>query len=132
VIFLYKETRKQDNPHEFLKDFKGFVHTDGYQAYHNLPSDITVVGCWVHARRYWENLLKTIPENNRKGTDAERGVASITKLFMLEREFQKLQPEERYQERLKKVSRFLMLSLSGLKPSTLCQNQNLEKLPLTQ
>ena len=102
VIFLYKETRKQDNPHEFLKDFKGFVHTDGYQAYHNLPSDIMVVGCWEHARRYWENLLKTIPENNRKGTDAERGVASITKLFMLEREFQKLRPEERYQERLKK------------------------------
>ena len=48
VIFEYQETRKQDHPLAFLKDFKGYLHTDGYQVYHNLPPAIIVVGCWAH------------------------------------------------------------------------------------
>ena len=74
VIYDYQETRSQEHPKRFLKDFKGYLHTDGYQGYHNLPSDIIVVGCWFHARQYWENLLKIIPKDKRKGSDAERGV----------------------------------------------------------
>jgi len=74
------------------------------QAYHNLPSDITIVGCWAHARRKWENLLKTIPEAKRKGSDAERGLHCINTLFDYERIYQKhkpeLTPDERYQKRL--------------------------------
>jgi transposase len=30
VIFGYKQTRKQEHPIEFIKDFKGFLHTCGY------------------------------------------------------------------------------------------------------
>jgi len=102
VIYEYKETRKQEHPREFLREFKGFLHTDGYQAYHNLPPDIVVVGCWSHARRPWEKLLKLVPEEKRKGSDAERGLAYINALFDLERKFKELSPEERYNERLKK------------------------------
>jgi transposase len=102
VIFDYKETRSQKHPQEFLKDFKGFLHCDGYQAYHNLHSDITIVGCWFHSRSYFEKILKSIPEEKRKGTDAERGVAFINRLFDLEREFKELSPEERYKQRLEK------------------------------
>jgi hypothetical protein len=100
VIYDYKQTREQKHPREFLKDFKGYLHTDGYKVYHNLPPDIIIVGCWAHARRPWENLLKTIPEDKRKGTEAERGVAYINQLFKLEREFKGLSPEERYEKRL--------------------------------
>jgi hypothetical protein len=61
-------------------------------------------------RRYWENLLKTIPKNKRTGSesgagcgsDAERGVAYINQLFLFEREFKDLSPEERYKKRLEK------------------------------
>jgi transposase len=102
VIYEYKETRKKEHPETFLKDFKGFLHTDGYQGYHGLPADIIVVGCWAHARRYWENLLKTIHKDKRKGSDAERGVAYINLLFELEREFKELTPEERYVKRMEK------------------------------
>ena len=54
VIFDYRETRGHDHPKAFLKEFKGYLHTDGYQAYHNLPSGIIVVGCWFHylSRQY--------------------------------------------------------------------------------
>ncbi|MCL2153997.1 MAG: IS66 family transposase [Oscillospiraceae bacterium] len=102
VIYDYQETRKREHPEEFLKDFKGFLHTDGYEVYHGLPPDIVIVGCWSHARRYWEKILKTIAKDKRKGTDAERGVAYINMLFDLEREFKNLSPEERYKARLEK------------------------------
>jgi hypothetical protein len=100
VFYDYKETRKHEHPQEFLKDYRGYLHADGYEAYHSLPDGIIVVGCWAHCRRYWENLLKALPENKREGSDAERGVAYINKLFELERKFKKLTPEERYEKRL--------------------------------
>jgi len=47
VLFEYQPSRSSAHPKQFLKDFKGFLHTDGYAAYHTL-SEITIVGCWVH------------------------------------------------------------------------------------
>jgi len=102
VIYEYTETKGEEHPQKFLKDFKGWLHTDGESGYHNLPPDIIIVGCWAHLRRYWENLLKTIPKDKREGSDAERGVAYINQLFLFEREFKNLSPEERYQKRLEK------------------------------
>ena len=101
VIYEYQETRKQDNPKAFLKGFKGYLHTDGYQAYHNLVSDIIIVGCWAHARRYWEKLYESITDvNARNGSNAERGLVYINLLFAFEDEFHDLKPEERYEKRL--------------------------------
>jgi len=102
VIYDYKETRCHENPKEFLKDFKGYLHTDGYEGYHDLPADITVVGCWFHARQYWENLLKIIPKDKRAGSAAAQGLAYIEKLFVYEREWKHLSPEERLANRLLK------------------------------
>jgi hypothetical protein len=102
VIYDYKQTRRQQHPEEFLKDFKGYLHTDGYQVYHNLPPGIIVVGCWAHVRRKWENLLKTIPKEKRKDSQAARGFAYVNELFRLEREFADLSREDRYEKRLGK------------------------------
>lgn len=100
VIYEYKETRKQEYPKAFLKDFNGYLHTDGYQAYHNLPPGITVVGCWSHARRYWEKLYETIPKDKRDGSNAERGLVYCNLIFAFEDEFRNMTPDERYQKRL--------------------------------
>lgn len=100
VIYEYQETRKQEHPQAFLKDFKGYLHTDGYQVYHNLPDGIIVVGCWSHARRYFEQIWKALPEAKRKGSEAEKGVQYIDALFKFERGFAKLSPQERYEKRL--------------------------------
>jgi len=100
VIYEYQETRNQEHPKAFLKGFKGYLHTDGYQAYHNLPPDILVVGCWSHVRRYWEKLYETIPEHKRKGSNAERGLVYCNLMFVLEDEYRELTPEERYIKRL--------------------------------
>jgi hypothetical protein len=101
-IYDYKTTREQEHPKAFLKDFKGFLHTDGYQVYHNLPPDIIVVGCFAHVRRKFEDLLKKTPKAKRKGSNAEKGVAYINALFKLERETADLSSEERLKKRLEK------------------------------
>ena len=100
VIFEYKETRRQEHPREFLKDFKGFLHTDGYQVYHNLPPDIVIVGCWAHCRRYWEKAYEALDKNKRDGSSAERGLVYCNLLFALEYDFLDLTPQERYEKRL--------------------------------
>ena len=100
VIFDYQETRSQDHPRKFLKGFRGYLQTDGYQCYHNLPPGIISVGCWSHARRYWEELYETIPKENRTGSDAERAIVYINLLFWLEHDYIDLSPEERHARRL--------------------------------
>ena len=100
TIYEYTQTRHQKYPQAFLKDFQGYLHTDGYQAYHNLNEDIVIVGCWFHARQYWEKLLKTIPKEKREGTDAEKGLQYINALFKLDQSFATLSPDERYEKRL--------------------------------
>ncbi len=100
VIYEYQQTRRQEYPRAFLKDFKGYIHTDGYKVYHNLPSEIVVVGCWAHVRRYWMDVYETVAENKRSGSNAECGLLFCNLLFAYEDEFRELTPEDRYRKRL--------------------------------
>jgi len=102
VIFDYQETRKREHPLSFLKDFKGYLHADGYEVYHGLPPDITVVGCWYHARSYWRKLYDTIAADKRDGSIAERGLVYINLLFAYEEEYHDMTPAERYAKRLER------------------------------
>jgi len=102
VIYEYQKTRSHEHPKEFLKDFSGYLHADGYAGYHKLPPNITVVGCWAHLRRKFDELLKTIPKEKQQGSDAARGLAYCDKLFWLEKhKFAQLTAEERKAEREK-------------------------------
>ena len=117
VIYEYKETRKQEHPQEFLKVFKGYLHCDGYQVYHNLPVDIIIVGCWAHARRYWEKVYVSLPEDKRDDSLAEKGLAYTSLLFLLEDEYRALSPDDRYEMRQKyskRVSDEYFAWVSGL------------------
>jgi len=47
-----------------LKDFKGVVQSDafpGYPCYAKTRDDITLIGCWAHARRKFDEALKKSP-----------------------------------------------------------------------
>ena len=101
VIYEYQPSRDAKYPKKFLKDFIGFLHTDGYQGYHDLPG-VVVVGCWAHVRRYWENLYNTLPKDTRANSSAARALKYIGELFDFERAFSDLLPEERYRRRLEK------------------------------
>jgi transposase len=53
VWFDYQESRGREGPVEILKDFKGYLQTDGYAVYDFFKEkeDVAVLHCMAHARR---------------------------------------------------------------------------------
>ena len=48
VLFNYQMTRAGKHPREFLDGYKGYLSTDGYSGYNDMPGIINV-GCLAHA-----------------------------------------------------------------------------------
>lgn len=99
VLYDYQPDRKPIHPEAFLKDFKGYLHADGYSGYHKLPEKIIVVGCWSHLRRKFFDALKTLPKDKQADSNAAKGVSYCDRLFHLEKKFALLSPEDRFKER---------------------------------
>jgi transposase len=102
VVYDYQRDRRAIRPETFLRGFSGYLHTDGYAGYHNLPQGITVVGCFGHARRKWDEALKTVPEDKRAASPEAKGKGYIDDLFRLEREYADMSPEVRKNARMEK------------------------------
>ena len=64
IFFDYQKGRGRAGPNQILKDFKGYLQTDGYAGYNELAKreDITPVGCMAHARRYFKDAQDSDPE----------------------------------------------------------------------
>lgn len=99
VLYDYQPDRRAKRPAAFLKDFKGYLHTDGYDGYHSLPDDVIIVGCLAHARRKFDEALKSIPEEDRENSNVFRGKQYCDKLFGLEHDFEGLNPAEKFTKR---------------------------------
>ena len=99
ILYEYQQTRAAIHPQTFLVGFKGYIHTDGYQAYHTL-ADVIIVGCWSHMRRKFEDALKVMPVADRRGSIAAKGEAYCNRLFDFERKYEGLESEERHRKRL--------------------------------
>jgi transposase len=99
VLYEYQPSRGAKHPKKFLKDFKGYLHTDGYEGYHNLPCDIIVVGCWAHVRRKFDEALKALPQEKRCDTQSFIGKQFCDKLFEIERDLKKSSSQERFEKR---------------------------------
>lgn len=101
VLYEYQPGRGACYPEKFLSGYKGYLHTDGYAGYHNLPEGVTVVGCWAHARRKFDEAMKSLPKGKAKTGSAAQGLAYCNLLFKIEDGLAGLSPEERYKQRLK-------------------------------
>ena len=99
VLYDYQKDRKWTHPDTFLKEFCGYLHADGYNGYHKLPDRITVVGCWAHLRRKFDEAMKSLPKEQQASSLAAQGVSWCNKLFHLEKQFMGLSPENRKRER---------------------------------
>lgn len=82
VLFDYHQGRSKIFPEKMLKDFQGFLQTDGYSGYDKLglKPGITAVGCMAHGRRYFEKALKEHTEF------APHYMKEIQKVYAVERE----------------------------------------------
>ncbi len=97
ILYEYQPGRGSKYPLDFLRGFKGYLQTDGYAGYETLK-DVTHVGCMAHLKRKFHEAVTALP-NGKKAGSAVEGEAYCEKLFLLEREFETLTPEERKQKR---------------------------------
>lgn len=81
VLFDYREGRGREGPQDCLKDFKGYLQTDGYAVYEDFDrkAGVTLLHCMAHARRKFDEA---------KDNDQSRSSYALTeiqRLYALER-----------------------------------------------
>lgn len=81
VVFDYRQTRGQEGPRSFLKEFTGHLQTDGYSVYDSMasPEKITLLACMVHARRKFDHAKDNDPQR------AGEALKMIQDLYEVER-----------------------------------------------
>ena len=96
-LYDYQQTRAGEHPRTFLAKFKGFLHADGYAGYNGL-SWVSLIGCWAHARRKFNDVIKLLPPELQKSgnTSAHIGRNFCNRLFAIERDLKDVSAEERF------------------------------------
>ncbi len=81
VLFKYQTGRAAVWPKETLKNYQGYLQTDGYAAYHQFDDveGITTLNCWAHARR------KFIDAQSFDNTKASQVLTQIQLLYAVEK-----------------------------------------------
>lgn len=102
VLYDYHKTRNSSHPREFLRDYSGICVTDGYQVYHTIEKereDLQIAGCWVHARRKFDEALTVIPKAHQNKSNAFLVIKQIQAIDREEGKLNKLSSEERLMQR---------------------------------
>ena len=99
ILYDYQPSRNGDCAADFLKDFQGYIHSDGYSGYNKL-TNITRCGCWAHLRRKFVEAIPSKKDANAPLTSAEIGRDYCDQLFHIEKELKDLSPKERKLKRL--------------------------------
>jgi len=91
VLFEYQRGRNKEAPAQMLKDFKGYLQTDGYAAYNqfNDRQGITTLCCMAHARRYF----KEAEQNDRERSTY--ALVAFQEIYQHEREMKDFTADER-------------------------------------
>lgn len=109
VLYKYADTRAGRVAGETLKNFNGYLQTDGYSGYNSVTlrdeNPATPVGCFAHARRKYCDALKALPavEQQNPNTNIAKGIAYCDKIFNIEKQLSKLSPQERQLVRQEKM-----------------------------
>ena len=91
VMFEYQRGRNKEGPARMLKNFKGFLQTDGYAAYDQFAQreGVRMLHCMAHARRYFKEA---------EGNDKLRSIYALLafhEIYELERQLKDLSVEEK-------------------------------------
>lgn len=98
ILYDYQPSRNGDHAVTFLKNFKGYVHSDGYQGYNKL-NYITRCGCWARLRRKFVEAIPAKKAERAPRTTAEIGRDYCNQLFMIEESLEERSAESRYLQR---------------------------------
>jgi len=104
ILYNYHPTRSQEVPKDFLKNYKGYLQTDGYAGYNRAGESEGIIhaGCFAHARRYFYDAMK----QNKKSKAAHKGLSYIQKIYAIESDLRqrKLSYDEFTKKRKESVS----------------------------
>jgi len=97
ILYEYQPQRLHAHPKTFLAGFAGYLHSDGYEGYEKIGDNVTSVGCWAHARRYFVDAASALPKKQRNNPDhlANIAIKKIKGLFDIESSIDALAPAER-------------------------------------
>ncbi len=103
ILFQYHPSRSGTVVASFLKNYRGIVQTDGYAGYNFLDSrkGITHMGCWVHARRKFNEVTKAAGNKKNPAGNAAVALKYISRLYKIEKEARQneLSLEQLYDQR---------------------------------
>lgn len=95
VLFDYQQSRSAQCAIDFLDGYRGYLQVDGYKAYEKTQA--TLVGCWAHARRKFDEAIKSQPKG--KAGKASQGISFAQKLYAVEKRMKLLSADKKYQIR---------------------------------
>ena len=98
-IFKLGPSRSGSVPRDFLENYTGYLHSDGFSGYNHLPG-MTMIACLAHIRRKFYDAR---PKNYSSKSVAHKGVTLCNELFALDKTLNSLTVEDRYEQRMKIV-----------------------------
>lgn len=104
-VYEYAPGRGSAYPKNFLRNFTGYLQTDGYAVYEKVAADpdreedhpVISVGCLAHARRKYTDALKASPVKDPP--NITKGIRYCDALFAIEKECADFDPEKRKEYR---------------------------------
>jgi hypothetical protein len=94
---------------QLLHGFEGYLQTDGYKGCDGFdePSGVVHVGCFAHARRKFDEALRSEGKKTKSGKKASlarKGLRRINKLYEIERSMASASREEQTRLRAEKLA----------------------------
>ena len=90
--YRFSTDRKAERPREHLKDFRGWMHADGYAGFEELyrSGRVKEVACMAHIRRKFVDV-----QRSQGSAIAEEAINRIAALYAVEKEVRGKPPDER-------------------------------------
>lgn len=106
IIYEYQPGRGAHYPETFLKDFQGYLQTDGYSAYKKI-NDVIQVGCLAHGRRKIKEAIQVM-KTKTEGTQIASQIFKTMNTILSE--------DKKLQKRAHEVSAYQAQRLDKLTP----------------
>ena len=112
ILYDYQSTRSSSCPKNFLKDYKGYLQTDGYSGYNSVSGE-TRIYCLAHIRRKFHEIISNLDKEALKESRAIIGFNYCEQIYKLEKELRDTYSsnpdyyEIRYKERNSKLTPIL-------------------------
>ena len=103
ILYDYQKTRSSSCPKNFLKDFSGYLQTDGYSGY-NIVCNAKRIYCLAHIRRKYHEIIINLNEEALKKSRAIIGFNFCEQLYKIEKELrEEYSAKENFYEKRKEI-----------------------------